>query len=75
MDGKIDSGIELSNIGTKQKSDEDDMARLGKTPVLKALITSIGSSSALTFLQRNFGFMSVLGFSCTVIITWEGLLV
>jgi choline transport protein len=24
--------------------------------------------------QRNFGFMSMLGFSCTLMITWEGLL-
>lgn len=23
--------------------------------------------------QRNFGFMSMLGFSCTIMITWEGL--
>ncbi len=74
MDGKIDSVIELSNIGTKQKNDDNDMARLGKTPVLKALITSIRLSSALTSLQRNFGFMSILGFSCTVLVTWEGLL-
>ncbi|OTA98391.1 hypothetical protein M426DRAFT_17454 [Hypoxylon sp. CI-4A] len=24
---------------------------------------------------RNFGFMSILGFSCTVLITWEGILI
>ena len=54
MDGKIDGGIELNNIGSKQKSDENDMARLGKTPVLKALITSICLSSALTFLAAEF---------------------
>ena len=24
-------------------------------------------------LKRNFGFMSMLGFSCTLMITWEGL--
>ena len=24
--------------------------------------------------QRNFGFMSLLGFSCTVLVTWEGTL-
>ena len=74
MDGKNDSAIELSDIGSKQKNDAHDMARLGKTPVLKVLSTSIGSSSALTMLQRNFGFMSILGFSCTVLITWEGFL-
>ena len=25
-------------------------------------------------LQRNFGFLSLLGFSCTVLVTWEGTL-
>ncbi|CAG8955301.1 hypothetical protein HYFRA_00011283 [Hymenoscyphus fraxineus] len=35
------------------------LARLGKKPVLK----------------REFGFMSALGFTCTNMITWEGLLV
>lgn len=38
--------------------DEADLARLGKKPVLK----------------RRFGFMSLLGFSCTILITWEGML-
>lgn len=32
--------------------------RLGKKPVLK----------------RDFGFMQILGFSCTVLVTWEGIL-
>ncbi|KAJ8123034.1 hypothetical protein ONZ43_g918 [Nemania bipapillata] len=36
--------------------DDALLARLGKKPVLK----------------RNFGFLSILGFSCTVLITWEG---
>ncbi|KAH7320646.1 putative GABA permease [Stachybotrys elegans] len=39
--------------------DDRDLIRLGKRPVLK----------------RNFGFMSILGFSCTVLITWEGILI
>ncbi|KAH7554723.1 hypothetical protein BM1_07384 [Bipolaris maydis] len=38
--------------------DERDLMRLGKKPVLK----------------RNFGFMQILGFSCTVLSTWEGIL-
>ncbi|KAI1455476.1 amino acid transporter [Annulohypoxylon moriforme] len=42
-------------------SNHDDfgLVRLGKKPVLK----------------RNFGFMAILGFSCTVLITWEGSLI
>ncbi|MCJ1451301.1 hypothetical protein MMC28_001637 [Mycoblastus sanguinarius] len=38
--------------------DADQLTRLGKVPVLK----------------RNFGFLSLLGFSCTVLVTWEGTL-
>lgn len=36
--------------------DDAALARLGKKAVLK----------------RNFGFMTILGFSCTILITWEG---
>lgn len=38
--------------------DERDLMRQGKRPVLK----------------RTFGFMQILGFSCTVLVTWEGIL-
>ncbi|KAI1147696.1 putative GABA permease [Nemania diffusa] len=44
---------------TNYSKDDRDLIRVGKKPVLK----------------RNFGFMSVLGFSCTVLITWEGMLI
>ncbi|KAJ3455613.1 hypothetical protein MRS44_017095 [Fusarium solani] len=40
-------------------ADSDQLARLGKKQVLK----------------RNFGFMSILGFSCTILITWEAVAV
>ncbi|PQE14179.1 GABA permease protein [Rutstroemia sp. NJR-2017a BVV2] len=46
---------------SRNDSDNEELARLGKKSVLKK--------------QRNFGFLSMLGFSCTVMITWEGLLV
>ncbi|KAI1844989.1 hypothetical protein JX265_008426 [Neoarthrinium moseri] len=39
--------------------DDATLARLGKRPVLK----------------RNFGFWTILGFSCTILITWEGSLI
>ncbi|KAI1457798.1 putative GABA permease [Annulohypoxylon moriforme] len=45
--------------GAGYSRDDRDLIRLGKNPVLK----------------RNFGFMSILGFSCTVLITWEGMLI
>jgi len=38
--------------------DDKEMAYLGKKQQLK----------------RNFGFMSMVGFSCTLMITWEGML-
>ncbi|KAI0814706.1 putative GABA permease [Xylaria sp. FL0064] len=50
-----------NNVGNiaDHSRDDRDLIRVGKKPVLK----------------RNFGFMSVLGFSCTVLITWEGMLI
>ncbi|CAG8980474.1 hypothetical protein HYALB_00013595 [Hymenoscyphus albidus] len=39
--------------------DNSALIRLGKQPVLK----------------RSFGFMSILGFSCTVLVTWEATLI
>ncbi|KAI1124190.1 putative GABA permease [Nemania abortiva] len=44
------------SISDSASRDDATLARLGKKPVLK----------------RNFGFLSILGFSCTVLITWEG---
>ncbi|KAL3482413.1 amino acid/polyamine transporter I [Aspergillus californicus] len=44
--------------GSVSKSSDDAvLARLGKKPVLR----------------RNFGLISMLGFSCTILVTWEGL--
>lgn len=44
---------------TSVQYDNHQPMRLGKKPLLK----------------RSFGFMSLLGFSCAVLITWEGILV
>ncbi|KAI0397208.1 putative GABA permease [Xylariaceae sp. FL0594] len=59
MDRSIlrEKGIVIKE-GHSAASFRDDavLVRLGKKPVLK----------------RNFGFMTILGFSCTVLITWEG---
>lgn len=55
--------------------DQADLLRLGKKPVLK--VRRSYTSSCLgteAHLQRNFGFMSMLGFSCTVLVTWEAVL-
>ncbi|KAF9731220.1 hypothetical protein PMIN06_009843 [Paraphaeosphaeria minitans] len=57
-----DGNYELHEIGDRPRSLEGDdiaLSRLGKKPVLK----------------RRFAFLSILGFSCTVLITWEGSLI
>ncbi|KAF7920719.1 hypothetical protein BELL_0233g00180 [Botrytis elliptica] len=46
----------LARHDSAESKDRDELIRLGKKPVLK----------------RNFAFMSILGFSCTILITWEG---
>ncbi|KAF1347364.1 amino acid transporter [Lizonia empirigonia] len=54
--------VEMTVSPKFSATDKDDdlaLARLGKKAVLK----------------RRFGFLSILGFSCTVLITWEGSLV
>ncbi|EXJ61484.1 uncharacterized protein A1O5_11800 [Cladophialophora psammophila CBS 110553] len=63
--GKFASEIHHSRSSSSEQHgeksvnrDEQEMARLGKRQELR----------------RNFGFMSMLGFSCTLMITWEGLL-
>jgi choline transport protein len=55
------SNVELNSVQTSSigKRDELSLARLGKKAVLK----------------RRFGFLSILGFSCTVLISWEASLV
>ena len=51
-------GAAASSAVELYNQDERDLMRLGKVPKLK----------------RNFGFMQILGFSCTVLVTWEGFL-
>lgn len=43
---------------TKEDRDKVDLMRLGKIPILK----------------REFGFMSILGFSSSIMVTWESML-
>ncbi|KAL8896390.1 MAG: hypothetical protein Q9192_003116 [Flavoplaca navasiana] len=63
FDGTDHKSPEHTQIELEHQSsydrDRDELARLGKKQVLK----------------RNFAFMSMLGFSCTIMVTWEGMLV
>ena len=73
---KIPEGSDGSQQGSVDR-DAADLARLGKKPVLKAsseLLIQPLVFTLIMFLQRRFGFMSLLGFSCTILITWEGIL-
>ncbi|OGM50766.1 choline transport protein [Aspergillus bombycis] len=49
--------VRISSGYSTKDRDNAELARLGKKPVLK----------------RNFGILSSLGFSCTILATWEGL--
>ncbi|KAK8043038.1 hypothetical protein PG994_013521 [Apiospora phragmitis] len=64
MDRSIELKVPPANadeVSLPQPSSRDDAAlvRPGKRPVLK----------------RSFGFLSILGFSCTVLVTWEDSLI
>jgi len=48
-----------SSRGASLLSDDEQLQRLGKRPLL----------------NRSFGFMSMLGFSCSALLSWEGVLI
>jgi hypothetical protein len=72
----------FDDIPTERDSasrDLSDLARLGKNPVLKVGIFNCLAEqreidSRCLFFQRQFGFISMLGFACVVLSTWEGVL-
>lgn len=77
MDAQVkDGNYELHEIGDRPRSLESDdaaLSRLGKKPVLKVTPLFHSWIPVITRgLQRRFAFLSILGFSCTVLITWEG---
>ncbi|KAE8352491.1 amino acid/polyamine transporter I [Aspergillus coremiiformis] len=47
---------EVEGQSSHRNKDDTYLTRMGKRPVLK----------------RNFGLMSMVGFSCTILVTWEG---
>jgi hypothetical protein len=80
---------EIKNTPGFSNEADDDIAvgdqdavvlqRLGKKPVLKVCVHCVITSKNWTnteveLRQRNFGVLSVLGLSCTILGTWEGLL-
>lgn len=71
---------EIGASSSSKQRDEVNLARLGKRGVLKVSLQQSSLSPRSQYLywqvsfkkQRNFGFMAVLGFSTTILITWEG---
>lgn len=75
------SFVAKGNGATQNDLDRDraDLIRLGKKPVLRVGLDSrisrqVVMKTDVFYLKRNFGFMSMLGFSCTVLTTWEATL-
>lgn len=68
---------EVEGTSSSKQRDEADLARLGKRSVLKVWYRY--STPKILYLKssfpkkRSFGFLAVLGFSTTILITWEGL--
>ncbi|KAK5998949.1 Choline transport-like protein [Cladobotryum mycophilum] len=52
----VDPGRQFSDKAKRDYADGEQLARLGKKAVLR----------------RTFGFISILGVSCTTLVTWEG---
>ncbi|PGH20066.1 hypothetical protein AJ80_03716 [Polytolypa hystricis UAMH7299] len=52
-------GAKAESRAIADERDNNELIRLGKVPILK----------------RNFAFLSILGFTCTVLITWEASLI
>lgn len=71
-----DDGMEMRNFsqlgGTDM--DEQEMRTMGRTQQLNVRIqrcNALPVKSQLTYSQRNFRFISTLGFACTLMSTWE----
>lgn len=75
-----DNGMEKSTFRTEvevlslAERDVQALARLGKKPILKVclrLSSILPKGFQAHDLQRRFSFLSILGFTCTILVTWE----
>lgn len=71
-EGKTPHVIE-SEVPSADQRDAQALARLGKKPVLKVREDGLllRQSEVLNDPQRRFSFIAMLGFTCTVLVTWE----
>lgn len=69
------TGVELRSLSREDKNsqDEHDMAVLGRAQELNVSKQnpSLDRGTKLNLQQRNFRFISTLGFACTLMSTWE----
>ncbi|KAK2793892.1 hypothetical protein FQN52_000223 [Onygenales sp. PD_12] len=74
--GKSRFGISLTSGDDATHQDHADMARLGKEQQFK--VSNLRSlrwvETAMKIIGRNFHFLSTLGFTCTLMATWESIL-
>lgn len=62
----------------KHSQDEAELARFGKKQQLRVSLATLLTVSRyclsypLIDAQRNFGLVSIVGLTCTLMITWEG---
>ncbi len=71
-EGKTPHVIESEVLSADQR-DAQALARLGKKPVLKVGEDGLllRPREVLNDPQRRFSFIAMLGFTCTVLVTWE----
>jgi len=71
---------DISHVAEKYRgsaADEHDMTMLGKKQVLRVQYPPIrvkDTHDDHTCIQRNFNFITMLGFASTCIASWEGIL-
>lgn len=85
-DGSIHAVGQSTSLSSREERDRTELMRLGKVPVLKVRsllrpfspryinLESTQLTPALLSLKRSYGFMSILGFTTTILVTWEGVL-
>lgn len=59
---------------TGTQHDKNDMSRLGKKQEFRVRLLNTTLYTDLNIDQRNFRFYSILGFTCTLMCTWEAML-
>lgn len=64
--------VEPRYMGTV--ADQRDMNALGRVQVLRVCFVSRSCVLFADFVKRNFRFISIVGFGCTLICTWEVIL-